>query len=413
MRDQQDSFQRQFEQQAQMFEKILERVVAPAAVGPSGPSAAAVQNDVKMSSMKELVAAGSVEDDERCRAMKENPKPKQQPTADQWKEIRAITAEFKDKLHKFMNVEEKLESIKNKQSLLNEEKRPPGLKPYAAPWEYTAMDEVSSLAGQNISIPVPEKTTCAELRQLLWNTYHSLTAAVDIEILTGRRDELQKDSSMKSYLQELRAKLHADALGVEKYTAVVKVPPDVLPGKDDDPCYIAAVKRYTDLVSNKAAERRKKDLEREREERKTERLKKTVLEMTPDQVIESKIKELVDKTKTNNGQTPGAAQGHNQKSKGKGKGTSKQSDKGKGKGKGKSPDKGKGKGGKNGSKGSGKLFWRQGGKGATKGKARRRSRTCYSDAGAETCLLKIGHGCADRRNYIRTFTLLMLKPVVR
>ncbi len=150
----------------------------------------------------------------------------------------------------------------------------------------------------------------------------------------------------------------------------VKVPPGLVLC-DDDPGYMLAVKSYTDLVKNQAIERRKRDLEKDKQELKTEKLEKTVMDMPPEQVLEAKFAELVAKApKSKNGLTPGAAQGQNQ-NKGKGKGKSKKNDKGKskGKGKGKSQSKGQGKGGKSGSDKSATPFWRQGGKVAKKGKA--------------------------------------------
>jgi hypothetical protein len=147
----------QIMQQAAMFEKILERfnpvsgsssTLQPVpGVGPT------VENHVVK--VQELVVKGKATNEEWCRAMQSGPEQKAKPTHDQQKIIRAAAAEFKEKLHKLLNVEQKLESIKEKQTVLNEEKTPPGIKPYAQPWDYSCMDEICNLSGKSITIPVP------------------------------------------------------------------------------------------------------------------------------------------------------------------------------------------------------------------------------------------------------------------
>ncbi len=117
-----------------MFDKIIEKIT----VLTSGPtSSAAVQKKGElMVSMIELVRKGGATDDEWCGAIKGVDPKTLRASPEQMKEIRATTAEYSEKLHKLMNIEEKLEAVKSKPEQLHSGKTPPGIKPYAAPWDF-------------------------------------------------------------------------------------------------------------------------------------------------------------------------------------------------------------------------------------------------------------------------------------
>jgi hypothetical protein len=365
-----EQYQHQISQQAQFYERILDKFTSVQSTAAQAAPTEAKPGESKLS-VKDLIKAGAAASGSEAWSAAMQAKMEAKASADQLKEIRSAAADFKERLHKLMNVEEKLDVIKEKQTKLNEGGQPSGIKPYAAPWEFAAMDEDAALAGKSITIPVPEGTTRAELRKLIWNKYHSLTAMIDIEILESRKVELQENSSLDSFIAAVSAKVHKAELGIEKYTELVKAPPGLVKPASDDPYFHEAAKCYAGLVRAKAEERRKRDIEKDKERAKLAKAKEEAEKMTPDQVVEAKFKALLKDTKLGgkqkNGLSPGGAQGQNpNQAKGKGKGKGK---KPKGKGKGKEKGKGKGKGKSKESKGSDVPFWKKGWKGNGKGKA--------------------------------------------
>jgi hypothetical protein len=301
-------------------------------------------------------------------------------TADDHKAITEVSAEFRKSLNGMLNSEQKLEALKSRQESLNKSEIPAGMKPYSDPWTIPSLDLEAAWAGTSLSIPVPGGTTLGELRELLYIKYHSLLAAVDIEIWTHRKAELAKDTSFNRYLQEIRSKTHAAALGLKKFTEGVEAPPGLLE-RPDDAVYAAAAKKFATMVNDMAHERAKTSRDKQKELEKREKEKDKVLNMSAEEVLEAKFKTIAEKfntSKTKNGLSPGATPGHNAaQSSGKGTAAPKSHGKGKGKpgkgrsekgkpGKGKS-DKGAGKGkGPNKQKGYeplGKPFWQQKGKG--------------------------------------------------
>lgn len=384
---QQQAMLAQQQMQQQMFGALMEKFTstavasvaaappAPAEVPSTVPRSAATERATADAKIAELMKSGSTNHEhwEQASGYLADKK----LTHDEHKALTEVSSEFKKGLHSLMNCEERLNALKKRQELLNEEKMPPGLKPYCQPWTAASLDEKASMANTTISIVVPEAATLGELRELLYIRYHSLLAAIDLEVWTHRRKALKEETSFASFTEQLKCKLHAAALGVRKFTETVAAPPGLL-NNNDDATYSAAVKNYTEIVKDMAHDRAKRQAQQKKEEeRKTKEVEK-VANMNAEELLDKRFKEIARKVveetspqknkkdKQKNGVSPGAAPGHNQTGK---KVTPKP--KGKGKGKGKEQKKGKGKGKGNASEQSGKPFWQQKGKGKGKGKAQK------------------------------------------
>ncbi len=304
-----------------------------------------------------------------------------EPTAEQLKAIKKAGGETKDRVHTLMNAEEKLATLKERQEQLNQGRIPPGMKPYSAPWTIPSLDEKYSRAGTALSISIPEDSTLGEAREILYTKFHSLMASIDIEIWSNRQAALVTETSFEHFVEHARSLMHMSALGLEKWTASIKAPPGLLLQRTEDEGYLAAVREYQNLVSAAARSRAARDLEKSKAAEKKEKEVKKALEMTAEQVLEAKFREIANRVqgttspkktqpqpKSKNGSTPGEAQGHNQQKAGKGKGKGKVQNQSKGKGKGKGEVKGKSKG-KSSRPELGvyvQPFWRKGGKGKGK-----------------------------------------------
>jgi hypothetical protein len=223
-----------------------------------------------------------------------------------------------------------------------------------------------------LNIVVPANTTLGEMRELLYLKYNSLLAAVDIEIWTHRRSVLAKETSFNSYIQEVRSRTSLAALGLKKYTSTVEAPPGLI-DTQDDAVYTTAAKRFAQMVQEMARERDKRSREKQKELEKRQKDKDKVLNMSAEEVLESKFRQIAENIKSpkkpKNGTTPGGASGHNpnpapwNNGKGKGKGSGKSKGNGKGKSKNEQNGKGKGKGKAKGSQPSEQPFWRTKGNG--------------------------------------------------
>jgi hypothetical protein len=386
---------RMFEQQQfmmfQMFEELRQSkaAAAPTALAvpfvPAAEVAAAPQP--KAPSLGSVLAgSGSdaiIMDDLNRAACAVLPK-ELKATGEQTACVNGAAATLRKEFNLLLNSEEKISALKNRQELANKEKAVPGLKPYASPYrECPSADEVSPMAGTTITIVVDEGLSHSEVRELLHHRTVSLTASIDLAIEKHRHDGLVKQTSLATFLTEVKAKMSAHALCTKKYIECLEAPENLVL-TDPDAGYTLAARTYQRVVKEMAEERVKRAKAKEKEEAKIAKAKEEVMNMSPEQVLEAKFKEIAkaaakpSHSPTKNGQSPGAARGQNGKNGAKG-GQKQKAKQGKGQpqpkgsGKGKSqPAKGKakGKGKSSGGKGSapgGKPFWQQKGKGKGKG----------------------------------------------
>lgn len=394
-----EMFQNSMNAQQSMFQQMMTEFVtkdrADAETVPPHPLAfpslaagTATPVIARNNTLSELADKGSFDAKEWETAAAAQQKKSPPATIGQSKAIKSVGSDFRTKLHQLLNAEDKLQQLKDRQALLNDGKPAAGIKPYSQPWDFPSMDEPSSHQGKSITIVVPNDYTHAETRELLYYRYHSLLAAIDLEIWNHRKDSVKCSSSFESFVTAVKTQLHAESVGLEKYTSLVEAPPG-LTSFCDEAGYEAALKQYSSMVKEMATERATRDRAKKRDQEKLAKEAKRIEDMTPDEVLEAKFKDIANKIhgnkkqgpKPKNGGTPGAAPGQNQAKtmtgnnkkespppKGKGKGKGKENKgKGKGKTKGNSTDKGKGKGKGQGSSGSGDAFWRRKPQGGSKG----------------------------------------------
>lgn len=311
--------QRIMEQQQAMFMQMLEKVTSASASSSMAATTSVLQGTVAEAKAEKLSSLlhGSIEiDEERLAAASVVALGKRDKATDaQMVCVKTVAATFRKDLNLLLNAEFRLESLKAKQVTLNEGGVPAGVKPYKPPNDYEVAEGQSPHAGTTINIVIPDEATQSEVREILYLKCLSLTSAVDIDIENLRKAELSKKTSLSSFLVEVKAKLLADAKCAKKFSSSIDAPAELLESDQDAvrrQCGRTMLSRGSWLPREPAV-----NPPRRKMQTKSRGGREKVANLTPEQVLEEKFKQIMEKTvaskasfaQTKNGVSPGAARG--------------------------------------------------------------------------------------------------------
>lgn len=161
-----------------------------------------------------------------------------------------------------------------------------------------------------------EGKTFGKLREDLYLHNMMCTDMIDLQVEKLRLRDHEKSTIWEYFIAEVEAKLEQLALGVSGFKSTVVAPSELL-GGSGSAVYEAAVEQFRKAVHDEAGRHGRSEKEKKLVAERERKAKEKEASKTPEQVLADAVRDILVQPK--NGQTPGAAPGHNQNKKPKDK----------------------------------------------------------------------------------------------